>query len=110
MSEEKQGYLKRRSRSLDTILLAKYRVEEIAKHIIMHYSHKIYPDGFKAMIVCHNRIQAIAYKKALNKLTQQGLNPYQSKVIMSFDTKKDPREYYELAVPKEHHKQAIKEF
>lgn len=62
------------------------------------------------MIVCHNRIQAIAYKKALNKLTQQGLNPYQSKVIMSFDTKKDPREYYELAVPKEHHKQAIKEF
>jgi type I restriction enzyme R subunit len=110
VSEEKQGYLKKRSTSLDIVLLAKRRVEEIAKHIVEHYSRKIYPDGFKAMIVCHNRAQAIAYKKALDKLTEQGLNPYQSKVVMSFDTKKDPQEYFDLAVPEEQIKQAIEEF
>jgi len=110
VSEEKQGYLKKKSTSLDIVLLAKRRVEEIAKHIVEHYSRKIYPDGFKAMIVCHNRAQAIAYKKALNKLTEHRLNPYQSKVVMSFDTKKDPQEYFDLAVPEEEVKQTIEEF
>ncbi len=110
VSEEKQGYLKKKSTSLDIVLLAEQRVKEIAKHIVAHYSRKIYPDGFKAMIVCHNRKQAIAYKKALDALTKLGLNPYTSKVVMSFDTKKDPKEYFELATPEENIKQTIEDF
>jgi len=62
------------------------------------------------MIVCHNRYQAIAYKKALNKLAEQGLNNFQSKVIMSFDTKKDPQEFYDLSTPQADVKQAIEDF
>ncbi len=110
VSEEKQGYLKKKSTSLDIVLLAEQRVKEIAKHIVEHYSKKIYPDGFKGMIVCHNRKQAIAYKKALDALTELGLNPYTSKVVMSFDTKKDPKEYFELATPQEEIKQTIEDF
>lgn len=110
VNEEKQGYLKKKSTSLDVVLLAEQRVKEIARHIITHYTSKIYPDGFKAMIVCHNRKQAIAYQKALLKLSEQGLNPYKSKVVMSFDTKKDPKEYFELATPEEDIKQAIEDF
>ncbi len=99
-SEEKQAKLKSKAASLDTFLMAKRRVEEIAKHIIKHFKEKIYPNNYKAMLVCHNRYQAIAYQKAFLKLKEQGLNSFESKVIMSFDNKKDPIEFRELAVPR----------
>lgn len=109
-SEEKQAKLKSRAASLDTFLMAKRRVEEIAKHIIKHFKEKIYPNNYKAMLVCHNRYQAIAYQKAFLKLKEQGLNSFESKVIMSFDNKKDPIEFRELAVEEDKIKKAIEEF
>jgi type I restriction enzyme R subunit len=109
-SEEKQAKLKSKAASLDTFLMAKRRVEEIAKHIIKHFKEKIYPNNYKAMLVCHNRYQAIAYQKAFLKLKEQGLNCFESKVIMSFDNKKDPIEFRELAVPEDKIKKAIEEF
>jgi len=107
-SAKKQAILKTKATQLDKN--ATRRVEEIAKSIVEHYKNKSYLDGFKAMIVCHNRYQAIAYKKAFNKLAQQGQNNFQSKVIMSFDTKKDPQEFYDLATPQEEVKQSIEDF
>ena len=109
-SEDKQAKLKSKAASLDTFLMAKRRVEEIAKHIIKHFKEKIYPNNYKAMLVCHNRYQAIAYQKAFLKLKEQGLNPFESKVIMSFDNKKDPIEFRELAVEEDKIKKAIEEF
>lgn len=109
-SEEKQAKLKSKAVSLDTFLMAKRRVEEIAKHIIKHFQDKIYPNNYKAMLVCHNRYQAIAYQKAFLKLKEQGLNSFESKVIMSFDNKKDPIEFRELAVEEDKIKKAIEEF
>jgi type I restriction enzyme R subunit len=107
-SSEKQALLKSKATQLDKNAIR--RVEEIAKSIVEHYKNKSYLDGFKAMIVCHNRYQAIAYKKALNKLTEIGQNNFQSKVIMSFDTKKDSQEFYDLAVSESDVKQAIEDF
>ena len=107
-SAEKQKILKSKATQLDKN--ATRRVEEIAKSIIEHYKNKSYLDGFKAMVVCHNRYQAIAYKKAFNKLTDMGQNSFQSKVIMSFDTKKDSQEFYDLATPEAEVKQAIEDF
>ena len=107
-SAKKQAILKTKATQLDKN--ATRRVEECAKSIVEHYKNKSYLDGFKAMIVCHNRYQAIAYKKAFNKLAQQGQNNFQSKVIMSFDTKKDQQEFYDLATPQEEAKQAIEDF
>jgi type I restriction enzyme R subunit len=107
-SSEKQALLKSKATQLDKNAIR--RVEEIAKSIVEHYKNKSYLDGFKAMIVCHNRYQAIAYKKALNKLAEIGQNNFQSKVIMSFDTKKDSQEFYDLAVPEADVKQAIEDF
>jgi type I restriction enzyme R subunit len=107
-SAKKQAILKTKATQLDKN--ATRRVEEIAKSIVEHYKNKSYLDGFKAMIVCHNRYQAIAYKKAFNKLSEQGQNNFQSKVIMSFDTKKDPQEFYDLATPQDEVKQSIEDF
>ena len=107
-SETKQAMLKTKATQLDKNATA--RVEEIAKSIVEHYASKSYLDGFKAMIVCHNRYQAIAYKKALDKLEEQGQNSFVSKVVMSLDTKKDPQEFYELATPHDKIEQTIKDF
>ena len=107
-SPKKQAILKTKATQLDKN--ATRRIEEIAKSIVDHYKNKSYLDGFKAMIVCHNRYQAIAYKKAFNKLEEQGQNSFQSKVIMSFDTKKDSKEFYDLSTPQEDVKQAIENF
>ncbi|HHB94316.1 MAG TPA: type I restriction endonuclease subunit R, partial [Campylobacterales bacterium] len=107
-SKEKQAILKAKATTLDKN--AKARVEEIAKNIVEHYKNKSYLDGFKAMIVCHNRYQAIAYKKAFDKLSDIGQNSFQSKVIMSFDSKKDPQEFYDLAVSEADIKRAIEDF
>ncbi|WP_321778484.1 HsdR family type I site-specific deoxyribonuclease [Sulfurimonas sp.] len=107
-SAKKQAILKTKATSLDKN--ATRRVQEIAKSIVEHYKNKSYLDGFKAMIVCHNRYQAIAYKKAFNKLAERGVNNFQSKVIMSFDTKKDPQEFYDLASPQADTKKAIEDF
>ncbi len=107
-SAKKQAILKTKATQLDKN--ATRRVEECAKSIVEHYKNKSYLDGFKAMVVCHNRYQAIAYKKAFNKLAQQGQNNFQSKVIMSFDTKKDPQEFYDLATPEADTKKAIEDF
>ncbi|MEA3228491.1 MAG: type I restriction endonuclease subunit R [Campylobacterota bacterium] len=107
-SKEKLSILKTKATQLDKNATA--RVEECAKSIVEHYKNKSYLDGFKAMIVCHNRYQAIAYKKAFNRLAEQDQNRFQSKVIMSFDTKKDPQEFYDLAVSEADVKQAIEDF
>jgi type I restriction enzyme, R subunit len=107
-SAQKQKILKTKATQLDKN--ATRRVEEIAKSIVEHYKNKSYLDGFKAMIVCHNRYQVIAYKKAFNKLEEQGQNNFKSKVIMSFDTKKDSQEFYDLSTPEADVKQAIEDF
>ena len=62
------------------------------------------------MLVCHNRAAAIAYQKAFLQLKEQGLNSFDTKVIMSFNTKKDPKEYLELAVNEEDKKTVIENF
>jgi type I restriction enzyme R subunit len=78
--------------------------------LITHFKDKIYPNGYKAMLVCHNRYQAIAYQKAFIKLKEQGLNTFETKVIMSLSTKKDPPEFRELATPDDQVKTAIENF
>ena len=75
-SREKQAILKTKATQLDKNAVA--RVEEIAKSMVEHYKNKSYLDGFKAMVVCHNRYQAIAYKKAFNKLEKEGLYGFSS--------------------------------
>ena len=107
-SAKKQAMLKTRGTQLDKNAIS--RIGDIAKSIVGHYKNKSYLDGFKAMVVCSNRAQAIAYKKAFNKLTALGQNDFQSKVIMSFDTKKDSQEFYDLATPEVDVKTAIEDF
>ncbi|MBU1389726.1 MAG: type I restriction endonuclease subunit R [Proteobacteria bacterium] len=109
-SKEKQAKLKQEATSLKKQMTAKQRIKRIAEHIINHYKTKIYPDGYKGMVVCYNRPSAIAYKKAFDKLKDAGKHGFSSRVVMSFSPKKDPTEYSEIATPDIEVKQAIEDF
>ena len=109
-TEQKQAKLKQEATSLKKQMTAKQRIKRIAEHIINHYKTKIYPDGYKGMVVCYNRESAIAYKKAFDELKEAGKHGFLSRVVMSFSPKKDPDEYIKIATPDTEIKQAIEDF
>ncbi|MCD6179068.1 MAG: type I restriction endonuclease subunit R [Bacteroidales bacterium] len=96
LSEDKKDKLK--SEALRKYQLSKERVDVIGRHIVEHYQNKIYPDGYKAMIVCSGREAAIKYQQTLIKLKQDGVHDFESKVVVSIGSPKADviaKEYYE---------------
>jgi type I restriction enzyme, R subunit len=104
-SEEKQNLLK--EKALKKYAISTERIAEISKHILNHFSEKIYPNGHKAMLVCDGRVAAIRYKQAFEKLRQEGVHDFETKVVVTVSSPKaDPiaKEYYEtLDWNKNHH-------
>jgi len=89
-SERELAEIKRRYATVETILTAPRRIERIAMNIVNHYTEKIQPNGFKAMIVATGRKAAVKYKEALDKL----IDPSWSTVVIS-DRNDDPQEWKE---------------
>lgn len=95
-SEEKKAKLK--EAALRKYALSWERITEITRHLVNHYSTKIFADRHKAMIVCDGRYAAIRYKQALEALKEKGVHNFESKVIVTLGSPKtDPiaKEYYE---------------
>ena len=109
-SDEKKALLRRSGTSMKKFMLAKQRIQRISEHIIEHYKAKIFPNGYKAMVVVYNRAAAIAYKKAFDELKKKGIHKFKSRIVMSFSLKKDPQEYYDIATKENDVKQAIEDF
>jgi type I restriction enzyme R subunit len=96
-SEEKQDKLKRDA--LRKYALSSERLGAISKHLIDHFREKIYPDGFKAMLVCDGRPMALKYKQVLDQLMQEGYHQYESKLIVSLGSPKSDelaKDYYKV--------------
>ncbi|MEQ6166156.1 type I restriction endonuclease [Ekhidna sp. MALMAid0563] len=96
-SEEKKDKLKREA--LRKYALSKERMDVISKHLLDHFKEKIFPDGFKAMLVCDGRPMALKYKQTLDELKIQGYHGFESKLILSIGSpKSDPlaKEYYQI--------------
>jgi hypothetical protein len=49
---------------------AEKRIAAIAKDLVDHYVDNILPDGFKAQVVCHSKLAAIRYQKAIRGALQ----------------------------------------
>lgn len=49
------------------ILEAEKRIAAIARDLVDHYIGNILPDGFKAQVVCHSKLAAIRYQKAIRE-------------------------------------------
>ena len=109
-SPAKKERLRQKASELATYLNARDRIDRVAADIIRHYGEKIYPNGFKAMVVCHSREAAVNYKEAFDELLEQGRHDFKSRVIMSLDTKKDPERFCQLATHPKRIGQAVEEF
>jgi len=66
-------------------------VDEIAKDILVHYKENIYPNGFKAQLVCVSRRVAVKYYDALYRHMSDVFNdPIEAEIIFSTDNNDDP--------------------
>lgn len=57
--------IKKKYGATGDILEAEKRIEAIARNLVNHYIDNILPDGFKAQVVCHSKIAAVRYQKAI---------------------------------------------
>ncbi len=88
----KQKYANRRS-----VVEAEARIDEVAKDMLTHYKEYIYPNGFKAQIVCVSRDACVKYYNALNKHMKDIMGEeLECKVIFSGSNNDEPylREYH----------------
>lgn len=64
-SEEELLAIKKKYGATGDILEAEQRIEAIARDLVNHYIDNILPNGFKAQVVCHSKLAAVRYQKAI---------------------------------------------
>jgi type I restriction enzyme R subunit len=73
-SEDELLAIKKKYGATGDILEAEKRIAAIAKDLVDHYIDNILPDGFKAQVVCHSKLAAIRYQKAIRSALQERLD------------------------------------
>lgn len=102
-TEDEREAIKAKYATEETIAGAPERIKRICLDLTKHFEEHIYPNGYKAQVVAVNRETAVLYKKTLDSLQAP-----RSALIMSI-SHNDPKEYRDLAVPKEQIKSVIED-
>jgi type I restriction enzyme R subunit len=90
-TDEEREAIKQKYANKQAIAEADERIDEIAKDILEHYKVNIYPNGFKAQIVCVSRRACVKYYDALNKYMAEFFGePLEAKVIYSCENNEQP--------------------
>lgn len=84
-SEEELLAIKKKYGATGDILEAEKRIAGIAKDLVDHYIDNILPDGFKAQVVCHSKLAAIRYQKAIRASLLERLDREKVKPQPDFD-------------------------
>ncbi len=64
-SDEEMAAIRKKYGASGDILEAENRIGAIALDLVDHYIDDILPDGFKAQVVCHSKLAAVRYQKAI---------------------------------------------
>jgi len=72
-SEEEILAIKKKYGATGDILEAEQRIGAIARDLVDHYIDNILPDGFKAQVVCHSKLAAIRYCRAIREALRERL-------------------------------------
>lgn len=64
-SEAELLAIKKKYGATGDILEAEQRIAAIARDMVGHYIDNILPNGFKAQVVCHSKLAAVRYRKAI---------------------------------------------
>jgi len=70
-TEEELLAIKKKYGATGDILEAEKRISAIASDMVDHYIGNILPNGFKAHVVCHSKLAAFRYQKAIEKALQE---------------------------------------
>lgn len=65
--------IKKKYGATGDILEAESRIAAIARDLVAHYIDNILPNGFKAQVVCHSKLAAIRYQRALREALAERL-------------------------------------
>jgi type I restriction enzyme R subunit len=66
-SEEELLAIKKKYGATGDLLEAEQRIAAIAKDLVRHYLEHIFPNGFKAQVVCHSKLAAVRYQQAIQQ-------------------------------------------
>ncbi len=66
-SEEELLAIRKKYGATGDLLEAEQRIAAIAKDMVKHYLEHIFPNGFKAQVVCHSKLAAVRYQKAIQQ-------------------------------------------
>lgn len=90
-TDEEKEAIKQKYANKRTVVESEDRIEEVAKDILTHYRDYIYPNGFKAQVVCVSREGCVKYYNALNKYMKEIVGEeLECKVIFSGDNNDEP--------------------
>lgn len=78
-SDEELLAIKKKYGATGDIFEAERRIADIAKDMVDHYIDNILPNGFKAQVVCHSKLAAVRYRKAIETALQERLAREKSK-------------------------------
>jgi type I restriction enzyme R subunit len=84
-SEEELAAIKKKYGASGDILEAEQRIAAIARDLVEHYIDNILPDCFKAQVVCHSKLAAIRYQKAIREALVERLSREKLKPTPDFD-------------------------
>jgi type I restriction enzyme R subunit len=62
---EELNAIKKKYGATGDILEAEKRIAAIAQDMVNHYIDSVLPEGFKAQVVCHSKLAAVRYQKAI---------------------------------------------
>lgn len=90
-SDEEREAIKQKHANKKSIVEADDRIDAIAQDLLRHYRDYIYPNGFKAQLVCVSREACVKYYDALNKHIPAILGePLEAKIIFSGNLNDQP--------------------
>lgn len=84
-TEEEILAIKKKYGASGDLLEAEQRIGAIARDLVDHYVDNILPDGFKAQVVCHSKLAAIRYQKAIRVSLQERIEREKLKPLPDLD-------------------------
>lgn len=72
-SDEEREAIKAKYATKLSIVEANERIEDIMADVLAHYRDTVYPNGFKAQIVCVSREACVKFKNAFDRLKEEVL-------------------------------------
>jgi len=88
LSEDDMAQLSKKAGRMASIVRNPERICKITEDIVKHYQYNVEPNGFKAMVVCYDRLSCVEYKGALDSLLPEEY----SNIVMTVNSK-DPQEW-----------------